>query len=160
QPRPASAGAGRAPPRRTTTGCGQADCTGVPPSFPQASPQVLMRFGIAASPDSNGPVSSGQAERASSWLSNVTSMPGPYNDSDALIVMNGSPRGASMQLGIAYGRKNLTVEVAGSDLVSVRRQPVTPPLPDPAAAVRQALEMPLGFPALRRALTPDDHVVL
>jgi nickel-dependent lactate racemase len=34
------------------------------------------------------------------------------------------------------------------------------PLPDPSAAVRQALETPSGFPALRRALTPDDHVVI
>jgi nickel-dependent lactate racemase len=35
-----------------------------------------------------------------------------------------------------------------------------PALADPAAAVRAALEAPYHFPALRRALTPDDHVAV
>jgi nickel-dependent lactate racemase len=65
-----------------------------------------------------------------------------------------------MRVGIAYGREQLDVDVPQSSLV-----PVTPPaengaLADPAAAVRDALESPLGFPALRRALTPDDHVAV
>ncbi len=34
------------------------------------------------------------------------------------------------------------------------------PLADPAAAVRASLESPFRFPALRRALTPDDHVTV
>src|SRR5438094_10320953 len=65
-----------------------------------------------------------------------------------------------MRIGIDYGREHLAVEVRESTLVPVHRRPPAPPLADPAAAVRQALETPLGFPALRRALTPDDHVVI
>jgi nickel-dependent lactate racemase len=44
--------------------------------------------------------------------------------------------------------------------VGVHRQAPAPPLGDPAAAVRAALEKPIGFPALKRALTPDDHVAV
>src|SRR5438128_8370777 len=65
-----------------------------------------------------------------------------------------------MQIGIDYGREHLDVEVRDSRLVGVQRHPPAPALLDPAAAVRAALEAPLGFPALRRALTPDDHVVI
>src|SRR5262249_48001418 len=65
-----------------------------------------------------------------------------------------------MRLGIAYGRQHLEVEVADSSLVGVDRPALAPPLADPGAAMRQALETPLGFPALRRALTPDDHVTI
>jgi nickel-dependent lactate racemase len=65
-----------------------------------------------------------------------------------------------MQIGIAYGRDRATFEVVESHLVGVRREPPAPALADPGAAVRAALEAPLGFPALRRALTPDDHVTV
>src|SRR5438094_2030669 len=65
-----------------------------------------------------------------------------------------------MQIGIDYGREHLDAEVPASRLVGVQRHPPAPPLADPAAAVRTALETPLGFPALRRALTPDDHIAL
>src|SRR5438552_1457199 len=65
-----------------------------------------------------------------------------------------------MQVSIAYGRERLEVDVPESHLVGVQRQPQAPPLAEPAAAARAALETPLGFPALRRALTPDDHVVV
>jgi nickel-dependent lactate racemase len=65
-----------------------------------------------------------------------------------------------MQIAIAYGRERLEVEVPEQSLVGVRRAPPGLPIPDPAAAVRQALEAPLGYPALRRALTPDDHVAV
>ena len=34
------------------------------------------------------------------------------------------------------------------------------PLADPTAAVRAALDAPLHYPPLRRALTPDDHVAV
>jgi len=63
-------------------------------------------------------------------------------------------------MGIDYGRERLEVEVQGSQLISVRRQPTAAPLADPVATVRASLESPLGFPALRLALTPDDHVVI
>lgn len=65
-----------------------------------------------------------------------------------------------MQVGIEFGRDHLDLEIAEGSLVPVRRRRPLTPLADPAAAVRQALEQPVGFPALRRALTPDDHVVV
>ncbi len=65
-----------------------------------------------------------------------------------------------MRIGIDYGRERLELDLADSRLVAVRRQAPAIPLTDPAQAVRDALEKPLGFPALRRALTPDDHVVV
>jgi nickel-dependent lactate racemase len=65
-----------------------------------------------------------------------------------------------MRIDIPYGRQHVQVEIGESKLVGVSRQPPAPPLPDPGGAVRQALESPQGFPALRRALTPDDHVVV
>jgi nickel-dependent lactate racemase len=68
--------------------------------------------------------------------------------------------GALMLVGIDYGREHLDVDVPESRLVGVTRHSSAPGLADPAQAVREALETPLGFPALRRALTPDDHVVI
>jgi nickel-dependent lactate racemase len=65
-----------------------------------------------------------------------------------------------MRVGIAYGNERLELDVPEQSLVGVRRPPPAPDLADPAAAVRRALEEPLGFPALRRALTPDDHVAV
>jgi nickel-dependent lactate racemase len=65
-----------------------------------------------------------------------------------------------MRTEIAYGLEHLELEVSDDRLVATRRQPQAPPLADPVAAVAAALEAPLGFPPLRRALTPDDHVVI
>jgi nickel-dependent lactate racemase len=65
-----------------------------------------------------------------------------------------------MRINIAYGREQLEVEIDARRLVEVERQPQAPPLADPAAAVRAALETPLDYPPLRRALTPDDHVAV
>jgi nickel-dependent lactate racemase len=65
-----------------------------------------------------------------------------------------------MLVPIDYAHEHLEVDIAAKQFIGVHRQPPVPPLADPAAAVRQALETPLGFPALRRALTPDDHVAI
>jgi nickel-dependent lactate racemase len=65
-----------------------------------------------------------------------------------------------MKIGIHYGRDRLDLDVADERIVPVRRQAPAQPLPDPAAAVRASLEAPHGFPALRRALTQDDHVAV
>jgi nickel-dependent lactate racemase len=65
-----------------------------------------------------------------------------------------------MRIGIRYGREHLDVTVRDGSLVGTRREPPVPGLPDPVAAVRAALEAPHGFPALRLALTPDDHVAV
>ena len=65
-----------------------------------------------------------------------------------------------MRVGIDYGIEHLDVDVPPGSLVNVHRQPPAPSLADPAAAIRDALERPSGFPALRQALTPDDHVTV
>lgn len=65
-----------------------------------------------------------------------------------------------MRVEIAYGLERLEIDVPEQHMVSARRQPPVPAVDDPAAAVRQALEKPLDFPALRQALIPDDHVVI
>src|SRR5262245_35344160 len=70
------------------------------------------------------------------------------------------PEECVMHVGIGYGRERLELDVPAERLVGTHRHPPAPLLPDPAEAVRRALEEPLGFPALRRALTPDDHVAV
>jgi nickel-dependent lactate racemase len=63
-----------------------------------------------------------------------------------------------MQITMAYGLEQVRLEVAAEDLIAHPQPPTA--LADPASAVRAALEQPHGFPALRRALTPDDHVAI
>lgn len=63
-----------------------------------------------------------------------------------------------MRIGIDYGRQRLELDV--DKLVNVHRAPLAPALADVPAAVRDALENPFHYPALRRALTPDDHLAL
>src|SRR2546430_2392389 len=65
-----------------------------------------------------------------------------------------------MRTDIAYGTEHLELEIGDDRLVAARAQPHTAPVLGPVAAVADALESPLGFPALRRALTPDDHVAV
>lgn len=65
-----------------------------------------------------------------------------------------------MKFEVAYGRERLGVELANERLVPTTRSAPAPALPDPVAAVRDALENPVHFPPLRRALTPDDHVAI
>lgn len=63
-----------------------------------------------------------------------------------------------MRIAMDYGRDRVEFEIAGNRLIAEPRPPTA--LADPAAAVRAALEDPFAFPALRRALTPDDHVAI
>lgn len=65
-----------------------------------------------------------------------------------------------MRLDIRYGQRTLSLEVGDDRLIRPRREAVAPPLADPVAALRGALEKPFDFPALRRALTPDDHLAI
>jgi nickel-dependent lactate racemase len=65
-----------------------------------------------------------------------------------------------MRIGISYGDQQLHLDVRQGDLVGLHRLPAPDPIADLPAAVSAALEAPLGFPALRRALTPDDHVTI
>jgi nickel-dependent lactate racemase len=69
-------------------------------------------------------------------------------------------RGDGMQVCIDFGHEQLNLEVPEGKVVAVRRGACAPPLSDPAAAVRAALESPYRYPALRKALTPDDRVAL
>jgi len=63
-----------------------------------------------------------------------------------------------MRITMDCGLDRAEFEVADDHLIPGPQPPAA--LPDPAAAVRAALEQPHGFPALRRALTPDDHVAI
>ncbi len=60
---------------------------------------------------------------------------------------------------LAWGEHHLDVDIDENRLVAPL-PPAPPALTDPAAAVRAALEKPLDYPPLRRALTPDDHVAI
>jgi len=61
---------------------------------------------------------------------------------------------------IDYGREHFETDVRANQMVGVDRRPLVNPVKDLAAAVAEALEKPSGFPALRRALTPDDRVAV
>src|SRR5262245_57753025 len=67
---------------------------------------------------------------------------------------------------ILWGLEQLDLEIPKGRLIPLRRQvaggaAADPTVSaDPAAAIRDALEQPRGFPPLRRALTPDDHVAI
>jgi nickel-dependent lactate racemase len=65
-----------------------------------------------------------------------------------------------MRIAIPYGREQVDADVPDNRVVALQRQPIVAALDNPLAAVRDALEKPLGFPALRRALTPDDHLAV
>lgn len=65
-----------------------------------------------------------------------------------------------MRVGIRYGMEQVEYEVADANFVVPRRQPPTPPLVEIAQAVQACLETPFGFPALRKAITPDDHLAI
>jgi nickel-dependent lactate racemase len=65
-----------------------------------------------------------------------------------------------MRVGLDWGSQHLEVEVAAANVIALRRDAPAPPLADVEAAVRHALEAPVDFPPLRRALTPDDHVAI
>jgi nickel-dependent lactate racemase len=63
-----------------------------------------------------------------------------------------------MRISLGVGRERLALDVAGDRLLASRAAPAA--LPDPAAALRAALDAPHGFPALRCALLPEDHVAV
>lgn len=65
-----------------------------------------------------------------------------------------------MHIQLGYGLRQLELEVPAGCMVLPRQEDLPPPIEDPAAAIRAALEAPTRFPALRRALTPDDHVAI
>ena len=62
-----------------------------------------------------------------------------------------------MRIAIRHGRHDLDLDLGGRCLGAFTGPP---PVDDPSAAVREALESPVHYPALRRALTPGDHVAV
>ena len=65
-----------------------------------------------------------------------------------------------MRIELGWGKHVVELDVPDQRLVGSRRQEIRAPVADVSEAVRQALEQPFHFPALRRALTPDDHVAI
>lgn len=65
-----------------------------------------------------------------------------------------------MQVSISVGLDHLKVDVPESRLVRCQPVEACTPVADPRASVGICLEHPVGFPALRRALTPDDHIAV
>jgi lactate racemase len=55
-----------------------------------------------------------------------------------------------MQVELNYGRRTLPVELPDDLPVTVVRKPAMPVLSDPVAAVRKALQEPVGTPSLER----------
>ncbi len=66
----------------------------------------------------------------------------------------------AVQVGVHYGQKHLEIEVSEKNLIRSQRGAAAPAITDVSAAVREALEQPLEFPPLPRALTPDDHLAV
>jgi len=64
-----------------------------------------------------------------------------------------------MRIAVAFAREHLELDLDDQRVVGRFGAP-GPALADPAAAIRAALEAPYQFPALRRALTPDDRVAV
>jgi nickel-dependent lactate racemase len=65
-----------------------------------------------------------------------------------------------MRVRVGYGLELADYDVPEARLVTPQRQPSAPAITDLNRAVHDALETPIGFPALRKALTPDDQVVI
>lgn len=68
--------------------------------------------------------------------------------------------GGGMRIGVNYGQQQVELEIAEGNWLPLHRVRAAEALADPGEAVRQALEEPYHFPALRRALTPDDHITI
>src|SRR5688500_10538539 len=65
-----------------------------------------------------------------------------------------------MHMRIVWGRQQHELDVPEKNLVQPHRPAMPGVLADPVQAMRDALETPLAFPPLRRALTPADHVAI
>src|SRR5437870_5234569 len=68
--------------------------------------------------------------------------------------------GKPMHVELAWGRQSSGFDIPDEDMVATRRGAAVTPVSDVPGAVRRAVEEPLHFPALRRALTPDDHIAI
>jgi hypothetical protein len=66
----------------------------------------------------------------------------------------------AMRVNFAFAQEQLEFDIAAEQLVQPKRQTPTPARADWQSMLVQALEQPVGFPALRLALTPNDHLAL
>jgi nickel-dependent lactate racemase len=64
------------------------------------------------------------------------------------------------QIELPVGRSRWDLRARPEDIIATRRHTSPTPVADVRSAVRDALEHPLRFEALRRALTPDDRIAL
>lgn len=65
-----------------------------------------------------------------------------------------------MKLNLQFDEQRHELEVAADKLLSVQQPPQHLQNADSGELLRGSLENPTGFPALRLALTPDDHVAI
>jgi hypothetical protein len=65
-----------------------------------------------------------------------------------------------MHLDLHFGRKQVGLDLDSAVPLALHRQDPARPLSDPVAAIHDAIERPHDYPALRRALTMDDRIVL
>ena len=65
-----------------------------------------------------------------------------------------------MRVDIAWGHQHAELEVLDKNLVPFHRAAIAAPLVDPVRVMRDALQNPLDYPPLWRALTPDDHIAV
>jgi nickel-dependent lactate racemase len=65
-----------------------------------------------------------------------------------------------MKVELGFGQEQLQVELPAEQMIEAKREAAPAAVADIAGAVRHALEEPVHFPPLRRALTPDDHIVI
>src|SRR5690242_1206966 len=77
-----------------------------------------------------------------------------------LIRLTGRFAGMPDSVELLVGQKPWTLTVPDDRRMELQREPVAAPTLTPAGLVRDALEHPFEFEAMRRALTPDDHVAI
>ncbi len=65
-----------------------------------------------------------------------------------------------MRVSVHYGAESAELEVSPDRLVAIEANSPASPIADVGAAVARAIESPLAFPPLRRAVVPGDHVAI
>ncbi len=65
-----------------------------------------------------------------------------------------------MKMQIKFGEQNFELRLSAGKQVPMVQPAATAPNLDPSQLLRECLENPTGFPALRLAVTPDDHVAV
>ena len=65
-----------------------------------------------------------------------------------------------MKIPLQFGEQSFELRVPADKHRAIAQPATTMALADPGQALRECLEKPTNFPALRLALTPDDHVAI